>query len=70
MIPFNELKERLQQSSVIENPLKHRLWILAVLTEALKTIGERPVLIGGEALEYHIFSARPGNMQRKKPLQR
>jgi hypothetical protein len=53
MIPFEELRERLQRSSVIENPLKRHLWILAVLTEAMKTIGERPVLIGGKALEYY-----------------
>jgi len=53
MIPFEELRERLQRSTVIENPLKRRLWILAILTEALRTIGERPILIGGEALEYY-----------------
>lgn len=53
MIPFEELRERLQRSSIIENPLKRRLWILTILTEAMKTIGERPVLIGGEALEYY-----------------
>jgi hypothetical protein len=53
MIPFKELIERLRRSTVIENPLKRRLWILAILTEALKTIGERPILIGGEALEYY-----------------
>ena len=53
MITFEELKERLQRSSIIENPLKRRLWILAILTEALKSIGERPILIGGEALEYY-----------------
>jgi len=53
IIPFKELKERLEQASVIDNPMKRRLWILAVLTEAMKTIGERPVLIGGEALEYY-----------------
>ena len=53
MITIEELKERLQRASIIENPLKRRLWILAVLTEALKSIGERPILIGGEALEYY-----------------
>lgn len=53
MITFEELRERLQRSSIIENPLKRRLWILAILTEALKSIGERPILIGGEALEYY-----------------
>ena len=45
MISFEELRKRLQRSTDIENPLKRRLWILAILTEALKTIGERPVLI-------------------------
>ncbi|MGA1842887.1 MAG: UbiD family decarboxylase [bacterium] len=53
MIPFKELRERLQKSSAIENTLKRRLWILAILTDAMKTIGERPVLIGGQALEYY-----------------
>jgi hypothetical protein len=53
MIPFEELKNRLQNSDIIKNPLKRPLWIVAILTEALKTIGERPILVGGEALEYY-----------------
>lgn len=53
MIPIEELKHRLKASSAIENPLKRRLWILAIITEAMKTIGERPILIGGQALEYY-----------------
>ncbi|MGA1839201.1 MAG: hypothetical protein ACMUIU_01130 [bacterium] len=54
MIPFEELRNRLQNPDVINNPLKRHLWIVAILTEALKTIGERPVLVGGETLEYYI----------------
>jgi len=53
MISLEELRERLQRASIIENPLKRRLWILAVITEAMKSIGKRPILIGGEALEYY-----------------
>lgn len=53
MIPFEELRKRLQKSSAIENPLKRHLWILAIVTEAMQAIGERPILIGGEALEYY-----------------
>lgn len=54
MIPLEELKKRLQSFDNIKNPLKRPLWIAAILTEALKSIGERPILLGGEALEYYI----------------
>lgn len=55
MTPLEELKKRLQSLYMIKNPLKRPLWIAAILTEALKSIGERPILVGGEALEYYIY---------------
>lgn len=55
MIPLEELKKRLQNLYMIKNPLKRLLWISAILTEALKSIGEMPILVGGEALEYYIY---------------
>ncbi|MGA1864974.1 MAG: hypothetical protein ACMUHX_07925 [bacterium] len=53
MIPFKELKNRLKNSDFLKNPLKRPFRIAAILTEALKIIGERPVLVGGEAFEYY-----------------
>lgn len=50
-----QLQEKLKKAASIENPLKKRLWILAVITEALHPYKIRPILIGGGAVEYYTF---------------
>ncbi|MEW5767246.1 MAG: DUF6036 family nucleotidyltransferase [bacterium] len=50
-----DLREKLKKAASIENPLKKRLWILAVITEALHPYNVKPILIGGGAVEYYTF---------------
>jgi hypothetical protein len=52
---FEVLRQKLRQGAAIAEPLKKRLWVLGVITEALKADGIRPILIGGCALEYYTF---------------
>ncbi|MDI6794300.1 MAG: hypothetical protein QME81_15790 [bacterium] len=40
-----ELQERLKKAASIEDPLKKRLWILAVITEALRPYKIQPILV-------------------------
>jgi hypothetical protein len=54
-IDFEVLRQKLKQGAAITEPLKRRLWVLGVITEALKADGIRPILIGGCALEYYTF---------------
>jgi hypothetical protein len=54
-IDFEVLRQKLKQGTAIAEPLKRRLWVLGVITEALKADGIRPILIGGCALEYYTF---------------
>ena len=54
-IDFEVLRQKLKQGAAIAEPLKRRLWVLGVITEALKADGIRPILIGGCALEYYTF---------------
>ncbi|MEK7274425.1 MAG: UbiD family decarboxylase, partial [Candidatus Desantisbacteria bacterium] len=50
-----ELQEKLKKVISIEDPLKKRLWTLAVITAALHPYKIRPILIGGGAVEYYTF---------------
>ena len=52
---FEVLRQKLRRGTAIAEPLKRRLWVLGVITEALKVDGIRPILIGGCALEYYTF---------------
>lgn len=52
---FEVLRQKLRQGAAIAEPLKRRLWVLGVITEALRADGIRPILIGGCALEYYTF---------------
>jgi len=52
---FEVLRQKLRQGAAIAEPLKRRLWVLGVITEALEVDGICPILIGGCALEYYTF---------------
>jgi hypothetical protein len=52
---FEVLRQKLRRGTTIAEPLKRRLWVLGVITEALKVDGIRPILIGVCALEYYTF---------------
>ena len=54
-IDFEVLRQKLRQGAAIAEPLKRRLWVLGVITEALKAEGIRPILIGDCSLEYYTF---------------
>lgn len=51
----DDLVARLAEAAEISDPLKRRLFIVAVITAALAPHGIRPVLIGGGAVEYYTF---------------
>jgi hypothetical protein len=44
-------------TNTFENPLQQKLWVLCIITEALKEYGVKPILIGGCALEYYTMGA-------------
>jgi len=52
---FEVLRQKLRQGAAIAEPLKRRLWVLGVITQALEADGICPILIGGCALEYYTF---------------
>ena len=54
-IDFEVLRQKLRQGAAIAEPLKRRLWVLGIITEALKAEGIRPILIGDCGLEYYTF---------------
>lgn len=45
----------LEKTKSISEPLKKRLFVLAVITKALEEYKIKPVLIGGGAVEYYTF---------------
>ncbi|HOP56230.1 MAG TPA: DUF6036 family nucleotidyltransferase [bacterium] len=46
-------KEYLERLKNIEEPFKKRLFFVAILTESLKESGIRPIIVGGNALEFY-----------------
>jgi len=50
---MESLKQELAKIKGIKEPLKQKLWALAVLTKALEKDAIKPILIGGCALEYY-----------------
>ncbi|MFC2149294.1 UbiD family decarboxylase [Candidatus Auribacterota bacterium] len=52
---MKKLKSKLAKIKEIKEPLKRRLFALAVITKALEETGIKPILIGGCALEYYSF---------------
>ncbi len=52
---LDDLLKRLEVAGQISEPLRRRLWVVAVLAEALRPQGIRPVVVGGCALEFYTF---------------
>lgn len=52
---FREFLKLLEKTKAINDPLKKRLFVLAVITKALEKYKVRPVLIGGGAVEYYTY---------------
>lgn len=52
---FQRLVEELEATKAILDPLKRRLRVLAVITEALEPDSIRPILVGGCAVEFYTF---------------
>ncbi|MDI6784092.1 MAG: hypothetical protein QME64_08375 [bacterium] len=52
---YQELLARLNRTNEIIDPLKRKLWVLAVISKALSYYDIRPILIGGCAVEYYTF---------------
>lgn len=48
-----DLRKHLQYIKTIDNQLKRNLYFCALLTETLKPKGIRPVVVGGQALEFY-----------------
>ncbi|MCZ6634265.1 MAG: UbiD family decarboxylase [bacterium] len=49
----SDLLKRLEAAKEIAEPLRRRLWVVAVLAEALRPAGIRPVVVGGSAVEFY-----------------
>ena len=49
------LLERIGEAGRIMEPLRRRLWVVAVLAEALRPHGIRPIVVGGCAVEFYTF---------------
>jgi len=52
---YSDLLVRLNRTNDIIDPLKRKLWVLAVISTALSYYNVRPILIGGCAVEYYTF---------------
>ncbi len=52
---FDRLSERLEVAKEIAEPLRRRLWVVAVIAEALKAQAIRPIVVGGSAVEFYTF---------------
>jgi hypothetical protein len=52
---YSELLTRLNRTNEIVDPLKRKLWVLAIISKALSYFNIRPILIGGCAVEYYTF---------------
>ena len=50
---ISELNRCLLKIEQFKDPLKEKLYALSILTEALKDIDLKPILIGGTALEFY-----------------
>ena len=51
----DDLLKRLEGAVRISEPLRRRLWAVAVMAEALRPHGVRPILVGGSAIEFYTF---------------
>ena len=52
---YDQLAQRLEAAKEIAEPLRRRLWVVAVIAEALKAQGIRPIVAGGSAVEFYTF---------------
>ena len=52
---YDQLAERLEAAKEIAEPLRRRIWVVAVIAEALKAQGIRPIVVGGSAVEFYTF---------------
>ena len=50
---LNELQKKLNEAAREKSKAKRGVKIAAVIAEALRTIGENPVLVGGSAVEFY-----------------
>jgi hypothetical protein len=53
MTDMEQLKKRLNETASIQNTLDRRIAVAAVITAALQTIGVKPILVGGAAVEFY-----------------
>jgi predicted nucleotidyltransferase len=53
MTTIEELKARLDRAKDISNLLDRRMWVLAVITQAVADLGVRPIVVGGSAVELY-----------------
>jgi len=53
MTTIEELKARLDRAKDIANLLDRRMWVLAVITQAVADLGVRPIVVGGSAVELY-----------------
>jgi len=51
----DKLLKHLEDAKQIAEPLRRRIFIVAILTEALKPNQIRPILVGGGAVEFYTF---------------
>lgn len=51
----DKLLKHLEDAKQIAEPLRRRIFIVAILTEALKPSQVRPILVGGGAVEFYTF---------------
>jgi len=54
---MDALQRKLEAAGRIQEPLRRRLWVVAVLNEALRPHGVRPIVVGGNAVEFYTFGA-------------
>lgn len=48
-----ELQEKLSRAKEIAEPFRRSLYVLGLLTAAMKPLGIRPILVGGTAVEFY-----------------
>jgi len=49
------LREKMDRASEIADSIERRLWVLAVITEAVAPYDLKPILVGGAAVEFYTF---------------
>ncbi len=50
---MNQLREQLMNCVEIENRVKRQAGIAAVITKALESLGIKPIVVGGSAVEFY-----------------